>query len=113
MSFDRGARARNGLRCWNQLGASTFDIFDTTFDLDRPRRLDALIVKMTGAKTKSELITACKALDRVIGHNYLLLPQWSAATHRLAYNAWKLQKPPQMPPYAQGETWAMDTWWAQ
>jgi microcin C transport system substrate-binding protein len=75
--------------------------------------VDALVVKMTGAKTKAELVSACKALDRVIGHNYLLLPQWSAATHRLAYNAWKLQKPPQMPPYAQGETWAMDTWWAQ
>ena len=75
--------------------------------------VDGLITQMTGAKTKAELVSACKALDRVIGHNYLLLPQWSAATHRLAYNAWKLQKPPQMPPYAQGETWAMDTWWAQ
>ncbi|MCF8148357.1 MAG: extracellular solute-binding protein [Sulfuritalea sp.] len=75
--------------------------------------VDGLVVKMTGAKTKAELVSACKALDRVIGHNYLLLPQWSAATHRLAYNAWKLQKPPQMPPYAQGETWAMDTWWAK
>jgi microcin C transport system substrate-binding protein len=75
--------------------------------------VDALIVKMTGAKTKSELISACKALDRVIGHSYLLLPQWSAASHRLAYNAWKLQQPPRMPPYAQGETWAIDTWWAQ
>ncbi len=75
--------------------------------------VDALIVKMTGAKTKSELISACKALDRVIGHNYLLLPQWSAASHRLAYNAWKLQRPSRMPPYAQGETWAIDTWWAK
>jgi microcin C transport system substrate-binding protein len=75
--------------------------------------VDALIVKMTGAKTKSELVSACKALDRVIGHSYLLLPQWSAASHRLAYNAWKLQQPPRMPPYAQGETWAIDTWWAQ
>ena len=75
--------------------------------------VDALIVKMTGAKTKSELISACKALDRVIGHSYLLLPQWSAASHRIAYNAWKLQQPPRMPPYAQGETWAIDTWWAQ
>ena len=75
--------------------------------------VDALISKMTGAKTKTELLSACKALDRVIGHNYLLLPQWSAASHRLAYNAWRLQRPPHMPPYAQGETWAIDTWWAK
>ncbi len=75
--------------------------------------VDALISKMTGAKTKAELLSACKALDRVIGHNYLLLPQWSAASHRLAYNAWRLQRPPHMPPYAQGETWAIDTWWAK
>ena len=32
--------------------------------------------------------------------------------HRLAYNAWRLRKPRVIPPYFQGESWAMETWWA-
>ena len=75
--------------------------------------VDALILRMTGAKSKAELLPACRALDRVIGHNYLLVPQWSAGTHRMAYNAWRLDRPAQSPPYSQGETWAIDTWWAR
>jgi microcin C transport system substrate-binding protein len=75
--------------------------------------VDALIQKMTGANSKAELLPACRALDRVIAHSHLLVPQWSAATHRIAYNAWRLARPDQMPPYAQGEGWAIDTWWAR
>lgn len=75
--------------------------------------VDALITNMTSAKSKSELLSACRALDRVVGHSHLLIPQWSASTHRMAYNAWRLNKPSQMPPYAQGEAWAIDTWWAK
>jgi microcin C transport system substrate-binding protein len=75
--------------------------------------VDALITHMTAAKTKAELQSACRALDRVIGHSHILIPQWTASTHRMAYNAWRLNKPAQMPPYAQGETWAIDTWWAK
>ena len=75
--------------------------------------VDALIARMVSAKTKADLLPACRALDRVIGHSHVLIPQWSAATHRMAYNAWRLRKPETMPPYAQGETWAMDTWWAK
>lgn len=75
--------------------------------------VDALIAHMVSAKTKAALIPACRALDRLIGHSYLLIPQWSASTHRMAYNAWRLAKPDRMPPYSQGETWAIDTWWAK
>jgi microcin C transport system substrate-binding protein len=75
--------------------------------------VDALIVKITSAKTQAELLPACRALDRVIGHSHLLIPQWSAGTHRMAFNASRLDRPAQMPPYAQGETWAIDTWWAK
>jgi microcin C transport system substrate-binding protein len=75
--------------------------------------VDALITRITGAKSKAELLPACRALDRVVGHLHLLVPQWSAGTHRMAYNAWRLNKPDTMPPYAQGEGWAIDTWWAK
>ncbi len=75
--------------------------------------LDALIDKMTSAKTKADLLPACRALDRVITHSHLLIPQWTAPTHRMVYNGWRIAKPDTMPPYAQGETWAIDTWWAK
>ncbi len=75
--------------------------------------VDALINSMTSAKTKAELIPACRALERAITHNHVLLPQYTAATHRIAYNARRLEKPKNMPPYAPGEAWAIDTWWSK
>ncbi len=75
--------------------------------------VDALITDMTAAKTKDALLPACRALERVISHSHVLIPQWSASTHRIVFNAWRLDQPPAMPPYAQGEGWAIDTWWAR
>ncbi|MFM1906934.1 MAG: hypothetical protein RLZZ591_611 [Pseudomonadota bacterium] len=75
--------------------------------------VDALIGRMTSARTRAELLPACRALDRVITHSHVLVPQWAASTHRLAFNAWRLDRPQEMPPYAQGEAWAIDTWWAK
>lgn len=75
--------------------------------------VDALIVKMTGAKTKAQLLPACRALERVISHSHYLIPQWTDVKHRMAYNARRLDKPASMPPYSQAESWALDTWWAK
>jgi microcin C transport system substrate-binding protein len=74
--------------------------------------VDALITAMTGAKTKAERLPACRALERVIVHSHVLIPQWFAASHRMAYNAQRLARTTAMPPYTQDpEAWAMDTWW--
>lgn len=75
--------------------------------------VDALVGKMVQAKSKADLLPACRALDRVISHGHYLIPQWYASTHRMAYNAWRLDRPKAMPPYASGEGWAIDTWWAK
>ena len=75
--------------------------------------VDALVTKMTAAKTREELIPACRALERTIAHTHVLIPQWTAGTHRIAYNSWRLQGPAAMPPYALGEGWAINTWWAK
>ena len=75
--------------------------------------IDAIIRHLTSAKTKAELLPACRALDRVVSHSHLMIPQWTAGTHRIAYNAWRLALPATMPPYATGENWAIDTWWAR
>jgi microcin C transport system substrate-binding protein len=82
--------------------------------------IDALVADMVGAKSKETLLPACRALDRLVSHEHLLIPQWTAGTHRMAYNARRLARPapsqqyPQgMPPYAQGLDWAIGTWWAK
>ncbi|MBD3893208.1 extracellular solute-binding protein [Hydrogenophaga sp.] len=75
--------------------------------------VDALIAHMVDAASKPEFLAACRALDRVISHSHYLVPQWSANTHRMVYNRWRLERPATMPPYATGEIWAIDTWWAR
>lgn len=75
--------------------------------------VDELIERMVRAQTKPDFLAACRALERVIAHSHVLIPQWSAPTHRLAYNAWRLAHPANMPPYASGEGWAIETWWAR
>lgn len=75
--------------------------------------VDALLARMVSADTKPDMLAACRALDRVIMHSHFLVPQWSASTHRMVYNAWRLDRPNDMPPYAAGEDWAIDTWWTR
>ena len=76
--------------------------------------VDALLTAMTGAHTQAQLLPACRALERVIAHSHYLIPQWTAPTHRLAYNVHRLGQPATMPPYTQNpEVWALDTWWAR
>jgi microcin C transport system substrate-binding protein len=75
--------------------------------------VDALIARMVNARSKPDFLAACRALDRVVSHSHYLIPQWSATTHRMVYNAWRLERPKDMPPYAAGEAWAIDTWWSK
>lgn len=75
--------------------------------------VDAIIERMTAASDRASFTAACRALDRAVSHSHVLIPQWSATTHRMAYNAWRLARPEGMPPYASGEVWAIDTWWAR
>lgn len=77
--------------------------------------VDALIAAMTRAKQHKELLPACRALERVIAHSHVFVPQWSAPTHRLAYSALRLAQPAAaMPAYtAAPELWAIETWWSK
>lgn len=75
--------------------------------------IDAIIARMTSAKTKADLLPACRALDRVISHSHYLIPQWTATTHRMAFNDKRLGRPVQVPPYSSGEGWVINTWWAR
>ena len=75
--------------------------------------VDAILSRMVGANTRPDYLAACHALERVITHSHVFIPQWYSGTHRMAYNAWRLQKPEVTPPYFRGEGWAIDAWWAR
>jgi microcin C transport system substrate-binding protein len=75
--------------------------------------VDAIIARMTSAKSQADLLPACRALDRVISHSHYLIPQWTASTHRMAFNDKRLSRSPLTPPYSTGEGWAIFTWWAR
>jgi microcin C transport system substrate-binding protein len=75
--------------------------------------VDALVQAMVSAKTKAQLLPACRALDRVIMHSHYLVPQWTLTAHRIAYNQQRLAFKSPMPSYANAEEWVMFTWWAK
>jgi microcin C transport system substrate-binding protein len=71
--------------------------------------VDALVDNIVYADTQEELITACRALDRVLWHGYYVVSNWYLAEHRLAYAA-HLRHPDTLPLYFSHEQW-LDTWW--
>ena len=60
--------------------------------------VDTLIGIAGEATTREELVTAIRALDRVLRANLYLIPGWDSGTHRVAY--WDVFGTPEMPPYA-------------
>jgi len=70
--------------------------------------IDALIVKIMAAENRPALVTACKALDRVIRAGRYWVPQWYKANHWVAY--WDVfgRPPPKGPRYDRG---VPETWW--
>jgi microcin C transport system substrate-binding protein len=69
--------------------------------------VDALIDAIIAADTRPALITACRALDRVIRAGRYWVPQWYKASHWIAY--WDVfGRPPAQPRYFRG---IPETWW--
>jgi microcin C transport system substrate-binding protein len=69
--------------------------------------VDALVDKIIAADSRPALVTACKALDRVIRSGRYWVPHWYKASHWVAY--WDIfGRPPNKPRYARG---IPETWW--
>lgn len=70
--------------------------------------IDALIDRIVAANTRPEMVTACRALDRVIRSGRYWVPHWYKASHWIAY--WDMfDRPAQgKPKYARG---IPETWW--
>ena len=69
--------------------------------------IDALVEKVIAARTRPALVTAVRALDRVVMWNRYLVTQWYKGEHNIAY--WnKFDRPKIKPRFDLG---MLDTWW--
>ncbi|WP_321471133.1 extracellular solute-binding protein [Halarcobacter sp.] len=72
----------------------------------KSKAVDSLIDTIIKAQTRKELITAVRALDRVLTHNYYVIPNWYISSYRLSF--WnKFNQPKIAPKYGLG----VFTWW--
>src|SRR5581483_5525620 len=69
--------------------------------------IDAMIDRVIAADSRAALITACRALDRLIRAGRYWVPHWYKPSHWIAY--WDtFSRPPIKPKFARG---APETWW--
>jgi microcin C transport system substrate-binding protein len=69
--------------------------------------VDALVERVVGAKSREELETAARALDRVLRAGHYWVPHWYKASNTIAY--WdKFSRPEIKPRFDRG---ILDTWW--
>jgi microcin C transport system substrate-binding protein len=69
--------------------------------------VDALVGKLIEARSRQELETAARALDRVLRAGHYWVPQWYQPVHRVVH--WdKYGRPATQPRYGRG---IIDSWW--
>lgn len=71
--------------------------------------IDALIQAIIQSNNRQELITATRALDRVLLHSYYVIPQWTNRVHRIGYHS-RIKPPSKLPKYYRAETWPLWHW---
>ena len=74
--------------------------------------VDALLEQVIAARTRPQLVTAVRALDRVLRFGYYSVPHWYGAVHRVAWRNGLFEQPSVAPRYYQPEAWATSVWWA-
>ena len=68
--------------------------------------VDALVEKVIQAETREEMEVRVRALDRVLRHMQIWVPNWYSGKYLVAH--WDVfGKPEVKPPYARGDS----TWW--
>lgn len=74
--------------------------------------LEALLPQFVRFGSREELETASRALDRVLRHQYIVIPNWYGDRYRVIYRK-TLGVPAQPPKYYSAADWALQTWWHQ
>jgi microcin C transport system substrate-binding protein len=102
LNLTPGVELRN---YWGSAAARTSGSFNLS-GINDPV-VDALIEKVIEAKSRDQLETATKALDRVLRAGHYWVPHWYKAAHNIAY--WnKFGRPETKPLYDRG---VIETWW--
>jgi microcin C transport system substrate-binding protein len=69
--------------------------------------IDALITKVIEAKSRAELVTATRVIDRVLRAGHYWVPHWYKPVHNIVF--WdKFSRPQVNPKYDEG---VIETWW--
>lgn len=72
--------------------------------------IDELVFAIIQAKDRAEVVTASRALDRVLLYGEYLVPNWYINVHRIAY--WdKFGVPETQPLYYDPTNWLLKAWW--
>lgn len=72
--------------------------------------VDALVQAIIQAENREQVVTAARALDRVLLYGEYLVPNWYINVHRIAY--WdKFGIPETQPLYYDPITWLLKAWW--
>ncbi|MBF0588760.1 MAG: ABC transporter substrate-binding protein [Magnetococcales bacterium] len=73
--------------------------------------VDVLVDHIIYAEDRAGLVTACRALDRVLMAGFYLVPNWHIPYHRIAY--WnRFERPKKLPLYYSPDTW-LHSWWVK
>lgn len=74
--------------------------------------VEALLPQFAHFENRAQLVTATRSLDRVLRHQYLVVPNWHAPQQRVVY--WdRLGHPARPPKYFQAYEWVLSTWWVK
>jgi microcin C transport system substrate-binding protein len=101
-----------GAELIDRLGSESADIEGSSNLMGiKDPAIDALVNLAVSSHTRPDLVARLRALDRVMRHNYFVIPQWYSSTFRIAYRAGKFEQPKVMPQYYQAEDWVISAWW--
>ncbi|MDO5059270.1 MAG: extracellular solute-binding protein [Neisseria sp.] len=74
--------------------------------------VERLLPRFKQFNNRAELETAARALDRVLRHQYIVVPNWYADRYRVIYRK-TLGVPAAPPKYYSAQQWALQTWWSK
>ena len=74
--------------------------------------VETLLKRFENFNNRAELTAAARALDRVIRHQYIVVPNWYADKYRVIYRN-TIALPAQMPQYYSATDWALKAGWVR
>ena len=74
--------------------------------------VETLLKRFENFNNRAELTAAARALDRVIRHQYVVVPNWYADKYRVIYRN-TIALPAQMPQYYSATDWVLKAGWVK